>query len=381
MSETPETVETHDTPETPDPPDPPATDEHDPSRPPVEALAQALVEHAKNAADVEATEKQMNGVAPATPTPVRAPRDRELPFGASRFNADQAVKTLDDKAEECDALKAEWETQKSLAADAKKQYDTAVESFIKITHRLRDEQRRQAHQPTLQDIEDGAEPTDTRPACPWEREHPGERCPVCSSHAAAAANGKGEGPSPESPEHPQHPDHEMEAESEVGRQLVELSQRLQPKRLHVTSAELAELGAEDLQTLREYSVAESCPVPPALLMQACVAALVHMDSSTEQHCTRCGALLWNRHDESPPYPTGDLVGLACAAASEAHVPADEGLTDEEIDQAEEEIVESAAAAPAPDDAAAAKHWADDIRAGAEKKRKAKKSATTRAKRR
>lgn len=313
----------------------------------VEGLAKALAAQAHDAADVEATEKRLNGIAPATPTPARLPRERELPFGTSRFNADLAIKTIADKTEEVEALKAEWDSQKSLAADAKKAYDTAVESLLKIIDRLRGQQLQQAHQPTLQEIEDGAEvPADSRAACPWEREHPGERCPVCSQAAAKAANGAGEGPSPDSPEHPQHEGHVEEVEGEVARQLVLLTQRLQPKRLHVTSTELAELDSADLQQLREYAAAEFCPVPPELLTQAHIAGAFDDDSGVAQHCTRCGMLLWNRGDVGDAYPAGDLVGLDCTEASDAYQP-----TDEEIAAAEDLAgkVEKDAALDDPDD--------------------------------
>lgn len=297
-------------------PETPATDEAqaEPEKPetliagrtPAEAaqvLGQALVEQARNAADVEATERAYAGSGAATSKP-RSPRVGHLPFGDTRFNADAAIRNIGEIAAEIAELKDEWETRKSLAADAKKAYDERVESLLKIIDRYQADQVRAAHQPTLRDVDE----VETAPArgCPWEQANPGARCPICAAP-------RHEAPSTSAPEHPQHADHAAAAEARRVAEREQLQAALEPRQFYLTPAMLESLSDAELQTLVAWAQSPGV-VPPPLMLRACVAGEPDVNSGTVQACSRCGRMLWARADkEGRPeaYPSRALVGLEC----------------------------------------------------------------------
>lgn len=275
-----------------------------------EVLGKALVQQARDAADVEATERVYAGVPTATPATPRAPRTGHLPFGDTRFDAAAAVRTIGDIAVEIEQLKAEWDHQKSLAADAKKAYDDRVESLLKIIDRLRTEQIRAVHQPTLREVDDVAS-APARTSCPWEQAHPGQRCAICADREQRRT----EAPGADSPEHPQHAEHEAAAEARRADELARLKQGLIARTFYIADAELDVLPEADLRTLVAWAQSPGV-LPPPLMLRACIAAAVDPDSGQVQTCTRCGRQLWARdvdlHQAGlAPYTANALVGLDC----------------------------------------------------------------------
>lgn len=246
---------------------------------------------------------------PAADRP-RAPRTGHLPFGDTRFNADAAVRTIGDIAIEIEQLKAEWDHQKSLAADAKKAYDERVESLLKIIDRLRTEQIRAVTQPALREV-DEVEAAPARTSCPWEQAHPGQRCAICADREQRRTDA----PGADSPEHPQHLEHEAAADARRSEEIARLKTALVARTFYIAEAELEALPAADLRTLVAWAQSPGV-VPPPLMLRACIAGAVDPDSGLVQACTRCDKQLWARATDLhqaglAPFTANALVGLDC----------------------------------------------------------------------
>lgn len=231
-----------------------------------------------------------------------------LDFGP--FNPDNALKAIFEKSAEVRELQADYERKKDLAKDAKTELDIASKALVNIIESLKN-RRTQAlnpSQPFLRDVSgDAAAPSMTQSRCPWEREHPGQSCPICT-----AANAKDLVPALESEVHPEHEGHAAIAEAaRVQNVLIPLTKQLQGVNIFVTVEDLQTLSTEDLEALRSYA-SEPTVMPPHIITKTCIAA---KPGILAQVCGTCERVLLSITDPADPdtvvgwYPDGARVGL------------------------------------------------------------------------
>lgn len=233
-----------------------------------------------------------------------------LDFGP--FNPDNALKAIFEKSAEVRELQADYDRKKESASEAKKELDVASKALVNIIESLKN-RRTQAlnpSQPYLKDVSgDAPAPSLSTSRCPWERDHPGQSCPICT-----AAQAKDLIPALESEVHPEHEGHAAVAEAARVKNVLEpLAAKLANVHIFVTADDLAPLSKDDLDALELYAT-EPSPIPPHVLVKSCVAA---EPGSMIQVCQRCERILRNDVENTPErgwYAVDVRVGLACEAA-------------------------------------------------------------------
>lgn len=236
--------------------------------------------------------------------------DPLLPLDFGPFNPDTALKAIFEKSAEVRELQSNYETKKEAASDAKKELDIAAKALVNIIESLK-HRRTQALNPTqpyLRPVDDAAAGS----GCPWEREHPGQVCPICS-----AAQAKDIVPALESAVHPNHEQHVDTAQAAHLLTLAPLAKKLEAVNLFVTVEDLETLSADDQMALESYT-SEPTVIPPQLLARCCCAA---EPGTILQVCQRdeCVRELVEFVTEASAYPVGALVGFQCAAYQPAAV--------------------------------------------------------------
>lgn len=170
-----------------------------------------------------------------------------LDFGP--FNSDAALKAIFEKSAEVRELQADYERKKDLAKDAKGELDIASKALVNIIESLKN-RRTQAlnpSQPFLKDVSADA-PSVSTSRCPWERQHPGQSCPICTRAAAEDLV-----PALESEVHPEHEGHATVAEAARVKNVLEpLADKLRGFKIFTESIELQQLSTEDLNALIAY---------------------------------------------------------------------------------------------------------------------------------
>lgn len=246
-----------------------------------------------------------------------------LPLDFGPFNSDAALKAIFEKSAEVRLLQADYDEKKEAASDAKKELDIAAKALVNIIESLK-HRRTQAlnpSQPYLADVSTGA--TSGSSACPWERAHPGQVCPICS-----AAQAKDIAPALESAVHPEHEHHLETAQSAHLLVLAPIAEKLKAVNLFVTVDDLESLPAADLAAVESYA-SEPTVIPPHILTRCCVAAA---PGSLMQLCQRCEIRLADETDRSASfdwYPEGALVGFDCdkqVATTDTAVSVPDGTT-------------------------------------------------------
>lgn len=264
----------------------------------IKAGLQALSGGIATSQDVENAARAEEGLAPI---------DQELPLDFGPFNSDAALKAIFEKSAEVRELQADYDRKKDAAKDAKSELDTAAKALVNIIESLKN-RRTQALNPTQPYLRDVAGDAPSSSPCPWERDHPGQTCPVCSE--AKAVNLQ---PALESEVHPEHEGHAATAErARVQNVLEPLRVKLEAVNLFVETAELAGLSTEDLNALESYAT-EPSVIPPHIFAKTCVA---DAPGSLMQMCTTCGMALRSEADNAAEgrgwFPEGARVGFDCA---------------------------------------------------------------------
>lgn len=280
----------------------------------VKAGLQRLSGGIATAQDVENAARAEEGLPPLEPQP-------DLPLDFGPFNSDAALKTIFDKQTEIKALQADYDDKKEAAKEAKDELDKANRGLVGIIDSLKN-RRQQAlnpSQPYLADV--GGTPATFRTGCPWERNHPGQACPICSASQAVGIKH----PALESPVHPEHEAHESTAAAAHAQNVLEpLRLKLEAMNIFVIIEQLQTLVTEDLQALQAYAD-EPSVIPPQLLAHMCVAAA---PGSIVQCCQTCDRTLRSPIDHADPdnpvwYPEGARVGFDCDAMKNVEVVTEE----------------------------------------------------------
>lgn len=243
-----------------------------------------------------------------------------LDFGP--FNSDNALKAIFEKQAEVRSLQADYDRKKEIAKDTKGELDIASKALVNIIESLKN-RRTQAlnpSQPFLKDVSGDAVASaeNMRAAgistCPWEREHPGQSCPICTRAQAEDLV-----PALESEVHPDHEGHAAIAEAaRVKNVLLPMVDELARVTIFVTVEDLQPLSVEDLNALREYAT-EPSPIPPQILVRSCVAA---EPGSLIQVCQRCERILRNDTEGLGWFAVDVRVGLSCEVAPQQVEPED-----------------------------------------------------------
>lgn len=230
----------------------------------------------------------------------------ELPLDFGPFNADAALKAIFEKQAEIKTLQADYDEKKDEAKEAKSELDKANRALVAIIDALKN-RRQQAlnpSQPYLREVNDAA-PSLGNSRCPWERDHPGQSCPICT-----AAQAKDITPALESAVHPENEKHAETAEAaRVLKVLAPLTLELKKVNVFALPDELAALSTEDLQSLQLY-VEEPSPIPPQIFAKTCRAA---ERGSIIQVCQSCERVLLDITAGVEPYPVDARVGFQCGA--------------------------------------------------------------------
>lgn len=215
-----------------------------------------------------------------------------------------------DKSVEVDLLRTSWQRKAESAKDAKKEYEIGGAALLNLinTFKLRRQQALNPSQPYLKDVSAEQPAPVSSSTCPWEREHPGQSCPICT-----AANAKDLVPALESEVHPEHEGHATIAEAARVKNVLEpLAEKLRHVHVIASVEDLQQLSTEDLTAITSYAD-EPTPMPPQLVARCCVAA---EPGSIIQVCQRCERVLIEVVTEANALPVGEFVGFAC----EAYVP-------------------------------------------------------------
>jgi len=229
-----------------------------------------------------------------------------LDFGP--FNPDAALKAIFDKSVEVDLLRSSWQRKAEDAKDAKKEYEIGSSALLNLinTFKLRRQHALNPSQPYLKDVSgDAPAPSLSTSRCPWERDHPGQSCPICT-----AAQAKDLVPALESEVHPEHEGHAAVAESARVKNVLEpLAEKLRAVNVHATAPDLQPLSTDDLNALIAYAD-EPTPMPPQLIARCCRAA---EPGTLLQVCQNCDRVLVEFVGEATAYPVDALVGFECGA--------------------------------------------------------------------
>lgn len=229
----------------------------------------------------------------------------DLPLDFGPFNPDAALKAIFEKQAEIIGLQADYAEKKEWANDAKKELDKANVGLVNIIESFKKRRQQALHpsQPYLREVSDTAAPA--KASCPWERDHPGQDCPICSRAKAEQLV-----PAVESEVHPEHEGHTAVAEAaRVKNVLDPLADKLVALNVFTESIELQQLTTEELTALIAYAE-EPTPMPPQLVARCCRAA---EPGSIVQVCLACEQVLHTGTNGGTPYPVGALVGFNCKA--------------------------------------------------------------------
>jgi hypothetical protein len=267
----------------------------------VKAGLDAMAGGVATAQDVENAARAEEGLPPKEPS-------LPLSFGGP-FKADAALKAIFDKTVEITKLQLIYNERKEEAAEAKKDLDKAQTSLVNIIEAL----RQQSINPTLQDVS----------GCPWERDHPGQTCPICVEVRRVKMN-----PDAGSEAHPDHSGHAATAEAARVKNMLEpLTEALANVNLIATVSDLQGLSAEDLSALVSYSIEPSL-IPPHVVTRCCVAA---EPGTVVQQCKNCGRTLAAATDEEGFYNVDDLVGFECLGGTTQAVQDADAVPDPSAD--------------------------------------------------
>lgn len=289
----------------PDPLPPPPQ----PPPPRAEVLAQALAEQARNAPEVEEGARLAEGV--------EAPRDRRLPFPIGTYDADAAFAAVETQWAICNEAERVYEDLKEQAGEARAtltKEEKTLRTLIAYHVEKRHKGERDAQLP-LREIDDDL-PTASSPSCQWEKDNPGQRCPICRER-------RPEGPwALTSREHPQHGEHGDAATERLLADLAQLQEALQARKFYILMIDLENLVDRDRDPLVAWAGSAGV-LPPPLMLRACIAG-AESDAGV-QTCSRCGVELWTNANHGamgiPAYPLDAFVGLDCKG--------DDQITDED----------------------------------------------------
>lgn len=277
-------------------------DEDEPDPPSIEDVKAGLSNLAggiATAQDVENAARSEEGL---------PPRDQELPLDFGPFNSDAALKAIFEKSMEVRALQADYDDKKDAAKDAKSELDIASKALVNIIESLKN-RRTQALNPTQPYLADVSGQAPAATGCPWERDHPGQACPICVQAKAELIN-----VDVNSEVHPEHAGHAAIAEAaRVKNVLVPMQKQLEAVNVCLTIEDLQSVSTEDLAALEAYAT-EPSVMPPHILSKTCVAAA---PGSIAQVCGTCQRLLIgvtvaeseNENTVIGWYPEGARVGL------------------------------------------------------------------------
>lgn len=276
-------------------------------RTPAEAaqvLAEALAEQARNVPDVENLARQAEGLAP----------DRRLPFPIGQYDADAAFAAVEAQWAICNEAERVYEDLKEQASEARSTLTKNEQALRKlIAYHVEKRHKGDGAQLPLREIDDDELPTAAAPSCQWEKDHPGQRCPICRARGVEA-------PATTEREHPQHAEH---ADAATEKQLAELAQLqagLESRRFYILMIDLENLTDRELEPLVAWAATQGV-IPPPLMLRACIAGA----EGDVQTCSRCGVVLWAQAHQGamgiPAYPLDAFVGLDCKG--------DDQITDED----------------------------------------------------
>jgi len=242
------------------------------------------------------------------------PVQRTLPGVVPPFNYPGAFTEIVGQARTVEVLKAEYDTAKQEAADAKKALDKASELLMRMTLEF-DRRRREKDEPSAAPAE--PEPGPRLIKCTWEAAHPTETCPMCSGAVVEAVLSRLVGNQREATDAEAHVD-EVDALL-AGIEIETVVEALQDVDTFIDSGLVASWTTDERKAVTEWAerTADKRDVPDADITipeRPKVLGKPHIPAEAIdgiQHCSICDEALVRSSDPHEHYAVTDYVGTDC----------------------------------------------------------------------